>query len=83
MKRVAKKRVGRKSEIEGVVDSAISDLDACVEAIQALISVALDRLAEDLQKSVEALAGRRYQRGTEDRQFYRWGSQLDSVYLGD
>lgn len=84
MKRVARKCVGRKREVEvGMVADAAADLDARVEMIQALIPLGLEALGEGLQRAVEELAGPRYQRGSQDRQFYRWGSERGSVYMAD
>ena len=83
MKRVAGKQAGRKSEVAAVIEAAVSDLDVRVEAIQALIPLGLKAVAEELKQAVEELAGPRYQRGGQDRQFYRWGWQPGSVYLAD
>jgi transposase-like protein len=83
MKRVIRKHHGRKPEVEAVIEAAVSDLDARVEAIQSLIPLGLKALADDLKQAVEELAGPRYQRDGRDRQFYRWGWQRGSVYLAD
>ncbi len=81
-----KKRVKRTVEI-GTVDPAAGavaeDLDARIEAIQLLVPLGLEAVAEELQRAVMELAGRRYQRKESDQPYRRWGSQRGSVYLGD
>lgn len=83
MKRVAGKRAGRKREVGAVAEAGASELDVRVEMIQALIPLGLEALGEVLQRAVEELAGPRYQRSSQDRQFYRWGSERGSVYMAD
>ena len=81
-----KKRLKRTVEI-GTVDPAAGavaeDLDARIEAIQLLVPLGLEAVAEELQRAVMELAGRRYQRKESDQPYRRWGSQRGSVYLGD
>ena len=81
-----KKRVKRTVEI-GTVDPAAGavaeDLDARIEAIQLLVPLGLEAVAEELQRAVMELAGRRYQRKESDQPYRRWGSQRGSVYPGD
>ena len=81
-----KKRVKRMVEI-GAVDrkaaAAVTDLDARLEAIQLLVPLGLEAVAEELQRAVADLAGARYQRKASDQPYRRWGSQRGSVYLGD
>ena len=61
----------------------VEDLDGRIEAIQWLIPLGLQAVAEELQKAVVELAGPRYQRKASDQPLRRWGSQLGSVYLAD
>jgi len=83
---------GRKGRVKGVVKVGTVDpsaevltegLDARIEAIQLLIPLGLQAVAEELQREVESLAGARYQRKAEDQPLRRWGSQRGSVYLAD
>ena len=83
MKRVVRKHHGRKPEVDAAIEGAVSDLDARVAAIQALIPLGLKAFADELKLAVEELAGPRYQRDGRDRQYYRWGWQPGSVYLAD
>jgi hypothetical protein len=68
---------------EAAVVQAVSELDARIEMIQALIPLGLEVVQETLQRAVIELAGPRYQRGPADRRYYRWGSERGSVYLAD
>ena len=81
-----KKRVNRNVEI-GAVDrkatGMVEDLDARIEAIQWLVPLGLEAVAEELHRAVEELAGRRYQRKGSHQPFRRWGCQPGSVFLGD
>ena len=61
----------------------VEDLDGRIEAIQWLIPLGLQAVAEELQRAVVELAGPRYQRKGSDQPLRRWGSQLGSVYLAD
>ena len=83
MRRVERKTRKGKSEVERASASAVADLDARVALIQALIPLGLEAVAEALKQAVEALVGPRYQRGTQDRRYYRWGRERGSVYLAD
>lgn len=85
MGKVLGMRAERKRDVgDGpAVERAITDLDARIEMIQALIPLGLEAVHETLQHAVEQLAGPRYQRGPADRRFYRWGSEQGSVYLAD
>jgi putative transposase len=83
MRRVA--RIGRrgKSRVElRVAAEAMSELDAKVEMIQALIPLGIEKFKEEALKAVEELAGPRYRR-SRDRRYYRWGSERGSVYMAD
>ena len=81
-----KKRVKRTVSI-GTADPAavglVEGLDARIEAIQLLIPLGLQAVAEELQRAVEELAGPRYERKGSDQPLRRWGSQRGSVYLSD
>ncbi len=83
MRRVVRKKAGRKSQVSVAAEAAILDLDARVAMIQALIPLGLEKIGEELKGSVEELVGPRYQRTGEDRRYYRWGSGQGSVYLAD
>lgn len=85
MGKVLGMRAERKDEVrdEAAVQQAITDMDARIEMIQALIPLGLQAVHETLHGAVEQLAGPRYQRGPADRRFYRWGSEQGSVYLAD
>ena len=61
----------------------VEDLNGRIEAIQWLIPLGLQAVAEELQRAVVELAGPRYQRKGSDQPLRRWGSQLGSVYLAD
>jgi hypothetical protein len=83
MRRVVRKKAERKSEVTVMAEAALSDLDARVAMIQALIPLGLEKIGEELKRSVEDLVGRRYERTAGDRRYYRWGSGQGSVYLAD
>ncbi len=81
-----KNRVKRTVSIGAVNPAAeelIEDLDARIEAIQMLVPLGLQAVAEELQRAVVELAGLRYQRKDSKQPLRRWGSQTGSVYLGD
>ena len=81
-----KKRVKRTVSIGKVAPETaeqVEDLDGRIEAIQWLIPLGLQAVAEELQRAVVELAGLRYQRKGSDQPLRRWGSQLGSVYLAD
>jgi hypothetical protein len=75
--KIAKKRTRL---MDKVIDSYSDDQDVVVAAIQELIPLGLQAVAEHLQNEVKALAGERHQRGLDNS---RWGSQPGSVYLRD
>lgn len=59
----------------------IKESDAMkIAVIQELIPLGLKAVQDALQEEVEALAGRRYEHGKENR---RWGKQWGSIYLRD
>lgn len=81
-----KNRVKRTVSIGAVNPAAeelIGDLDARIEAIQMLVPLGLQAVAEELQREVVELAGPRYQRKDSKQPHRRWGSQPGSVYLAD
>jgi len=81
-----KNRVKRTVSIGAVNPSAeglIEDLDVRIEAIQMLVPLGLQAVAEELERAVVELAGPRYQRKDSKQPHRRWGSQPGSVYLGD
>lgn len=60
-----------------------SELDARVAMIQALIPIGLIALAEELEREVESLAGKRYSREGGLPGHYRWGRENRSIYIAD
>ena len=81
-----KKRVKRTVKIGTVAPEAVGqveDLDGRIEAIELLIPLGLQAVAEELQRAVLELAGPRYARNAPDQPLRRWGSQEGSVYLAD
>jgi hypothetical protein len=85
MGKVLGMRAQRKHEVheQAAVRQALTELDARIEMIQALIPLGLQAVHEMLHRAVEQLAGPRYQRGPTDRRLYRWGSERGSAYLAD
>ena len=59
------------------------NLETRVALIQALIPVGLERVAEDLEREVEYLAGRKHSRTEGLPGHHRWGRQPRSIYLSD
>ena len=81
-----KNRVKRTVKIGAVNPAAeelIEGLDARIEAIQMLVPLGLQAVAEELERAVVELAGPRYQRKDPKQPHRRWGSQPGSVYLSD
>lgn len=85
MSKVERKPGQRKLEVlrTDAAAQALADLDVRVEMIQALIPLGLRAVEDELKAAVTALAGLRYQRGPDDRRYYRWGQEHGSVYLAD
>ena len=54
-----------------------------IAMIQALVPIALEKVGEELQQDVQALAGERYARAGRPVGHVRWTAQRGSVYLGD
>ena len=77
------KRVVNIGEVAPETVAQVEDVDARIEAIQLLIPLGLQAVAEELQQAVVDLAGPRYQRKDTDQPLRHWGSQRGSVYLGD
>lgn len=65
------------------VQRRLGELNARVEAIQALIPLGLESVNDLLQAEVTQLAGERYSRQGGQAGHDRWGSQKGSVYLAD
>jgi transposase-like protein len=63
-----------------ILDSYSEEQDTTIAVIQELIPLGLKAVGEELQREVQELAGKRYQRGGDNS---RWGSQPGSVYLRD
>lgn len=78
----AKKKVSQKRQevMQMLADSYSEDQDVIVTVIQELIPLGLQTVAKELQKEVQRLVGKRYERGRDNA---RWGSQPGSVYLRD
>lgn len=78
----AKIKVSKKREavMNKILESYSEEQDMTIAVIQELIPLGLKAVGEELQREVQALAGKRYQRGGE---ISRWGSQAGSVYLRD
>jgi putative transposase len=74
------KDVGRRG-LDTVPDA--ENIDAKVALIQALIPVALDAVAEELQAEVCRLAGPKHKRTGGVPGAVRWGHQRGSIYLAD
>ncbi len=70
----------RKQLMNKMLDSRSEELDVKIAIIQELIPLGLERVAEELQKEVRELAGKRYQHDSEN---VRWGKQPGSIYLRD
>lgn len=76
MKRLVRVARGRKPKVDLTPATAsVLNLDARVDMIQALIPLGLQAVEADLLQAVVELAGPRYQRSPDDRQFHRWGSE--------
>ena len=77
------KRTVKMGNMSPAAMSGVDDLDGRIEAIQLLIPLGLQAVAEELERAVVELAGERYQRKAADQPLRRWGAQRGSVYLGD
>lgn len=86
MSSITKRRRKRKSKVMGTVkvvdrnEYEELEFDSRITLIQELIPLGLTRIAEELHKEVEQLAGGRHQRKRED-QGYRHGTNPGSVRL--
>jgi len=76
-----KAKVGEAGKLAEVLGG--EEIETRVEAIQALIPVALLAVKEALQGEVQRWAGPRHSRGQGKPGHVRWGRQRGSVYLGD
>lgn len=78
----AKIKVSKKRQavMNKILESYSEEQDTTIAVIQELIPLGLTAVGEQLQREVQELTGRRYQRGTDNS---RWGSQPGSVYLRD
>jgi putative transposase len=78
---------GKKNRVKGQVEQLTRDeyealgLDSRVELIRSLIPLGLMFVAEELQREVEDLAGRRYARKSEGEGVYRYGSNPGTVKM--
>jgi transposase-like protein len=70
----------RQAVMDKILKSYSEEQDTTIAVIQELIPLGLRAVGEELQHEVQALAGERYQHGTDNG---RWGSQPGSVYLRD
>ena len=61
----------------------LASVDARVALIQALVPLGLEKVAEELVREVDRLAGPWYARAGGDPRLVRWGEQRGSVYLAD
>ena len=77
-----KKLVQNVRKVKGLEKLNGMEIDSRIELIQSLIPLGLMVVEEELQREVEALAGKAYQREA-DKICVRWGSQPGSIYLAD
>lgn len=77
------KRTVKIGTVNPAAEELIEGLDARIEAIQMLVPLGLQAVAEELERAVVELAGPRYQRKDPKQPHRRWGSQPGSVYLSD
>ncbi len=77
-----KKLVQNVRKVKGLEKLNGMEIDSRIELIQLLIPLGLMVVEEELQREVEALAGRSYQREA-GKVCVRWGSQPGSIYLAD
>ena len=82
VQRIRKKGNGRQL-VAAEAPEGLEGIAARVAAIQALIPLGLEAVAEELQREVVALAGERYARRGGRAELVRWGKQRGSVYLAD
>ena len=78
----AKIKVNKKRQavMNKILESYSEEQNTTIAVIQELIPLGLKAVGEELQREVQELAGKRYQRGGD---VSRWGSQPGSVYLRD
>lgn len=75
--KVSKKRTELMNKL---LDSCSQEPDTIAAAIQELIPLGLQRVADELKREVAVLVGQRHQRGSDNS---RWGRQPGSIYLRD
>lgn len=68
---------------DSLAQPGLADLDARIEAIQALIPLGLAAVGETLQAEVARLAGPKHSRTGGVAGYVRWGRQPGSIYLAD
>ena len=83
MKKVLQIGTEGKSKLSCREKYLTGDLQTKIEMIQALITIALMAVGEQLEKEVEELAGVKYSRQGGMPGLYRWGSEKRSIYLAD
>ncbi len=79
-KNVKEKREGTRVLLNMIPQ--MQNIDIRVELIQALTPIGLLNAQMALEDEVTQLAGERYQRNI-DSDYYRWGRQGGSIYLGE
>jgi putative transposase len=82
VQRIRKKGNGRQL-VAAEAPEVFEGIASRVAAIQALIPLGLEAVAEELQREVVELAGERYARTGGRAGLVRWGKQRGSVYLAD
>jgi transposase-like protein len=83
IRQVRRKKNGPRLVKPSVEEAAVPALDARLAAIQALIPLGLQAVAEELDAEVTRLAGPRYAREDGQPAHVRWGRQAGSIYLAD
>jgi len=78
--RIGSKGKAKLSKEEKAIDG---ELDTRIEMIQALISIGLEAVAEELKREFDQLAGERYSRRGGVPGHHRWGKQPRCIYLSD
>jgi len=78
----SKVRKARAVEVKGLKEYGALEVDSRMALIKELIPIGLMHVAEELQRDVEGLAGKRYMRDG-IYGYDRWGEQEGSVYILD
>jgi transposase-like protein len=79
----AQGKVKELGNTEAANHADLTDLDAMLPLIQALIPLGLQAFAEVMQAEVAQLAGPRYRRTGGQPDLVRWGRQRGSIFLAD